>query len=118
MRVKCPVEKKRPEQQTDANQFHKVYCNSGNLKVVKRQQHELWRLQWISAPRKTFPTTHLFDKFYHVQIPEQAGGTGLGLSICKGIVDAHGGKIVAKNREGGGLVVEIMLPVTVRSEDE
>ena len=62
--------------------------------------------------------THLFDKFYHVQIPEKAGGTGLGLSICKGIVDAHGGKIVAKNREGGGLVVEIMLPVTARREDE
>lgn len=62
--------------------------------------------------------THLFDKFYHVRIPEKAGGTGLGLSICKGIVDAHGGKIVAKNREGGGLVVEIVLPVTARSEDE
>lgn len=68
------------------------------------------------APEAELP--HLFDKFYHVQIPEKAGGTGLGLSICKGIVDAHGGKIVAKNREGGGLVVEIMLPVTAQSEDE
>jgi two-component system, OmpR family, sensor histidine kinase KdpD len=60
--------------------------------------------------------SHIFDKFHHVRVPETAGGTGLGLSICKGIVEAHGGKIRASNREGGGLVIEVLLPVT-RSEE-
>jgi two-component system sensor histidine kinase KdpD len=52
----------------------------------------------------------VFDKFYRIPIPEGAGGTGLGLSICKGIVEAHGGRIAAENRSGGGLRIMIRLP--------
>ena len=51
----------------------------------------------------------VFDKFYRIPVPEGAGGTGLGLSICKGIVEAHGGKIQAENRLGGGLTIIIRL---------
>ena len=53
----------------------------------------------------------IFDKFYRIPVPEGAGGTGLGLSICKGIVQAHGGSIMAENRSGGGLRVIVTLPV-------
>lgn len=67
------------------------------------------------VPESELP--HIFDKFYHIQVPEKAGGTGLGLSICRGIVEAHGGGIMAKNRAGGGLVVEILLPVDVQGEE-
>jgi two-component system sensor histidine kinase KdpD len=54
----------------------------------------------------------IFDKFYRIPVPEGAGGTGLGLSICKGIVEAHGGRISAENRTGGGLRVVIRLPLS------
>jgi two-component system sensor histidine kinase KdpD len=37
-------------------------------------------------------------------------GLGLGLAMCKGIAEAHGGGIVARNAEGGGLEVEARLP--------
>jgi two-component system sensor histidine kinase KdpD len=53
----------------------------------------------------------VFDKFYRIPVPEGAGGTGLGLSICKGIVEAHGGRISAENRSGEGLSIVIRLPV-------
>jgi two-component system sensor histidine kinase KdpD len=53
----------------------------------------------------------VFDKFYRIPVPEGAGGTGLGLSICKGIVEAHGGRIKAENRDGGGLRMVIRLPL-------
>ncbi len=53
----------------------------------------------------------VFDKFYRIPVPEGAGGTGLGLSICKGIVEAHHGRIKALNREGGGLKIVIELPL-------
>jgi two-component system sensor histidine kinase KdpD len=54
---------------------------------------------------------HVFDKFYRVQRPLQVTGTGLGLAICKGIVEAHGGHICAENREGGGTIITIALPL-------
>jgi two-component system sensor histidine kinase KdpD len=54
----------------------------------------------------------VFDKFYRIPVPEGAGGTGLGLSICKGIVEAHNGRISAENRSGGGLSIVIRLPLS------
>lgn len=38
-------------------------------------------------------------------------GTGLGLTLCREIVEAHEGRLVLANREGGGLEVRIVLPV-------
>jgi len=43
----------------------------------------------------------IFDKFYRITEPEKVSGTGLGLSICKGIVEAHGGRIWAENVPSG-----------------
>ena len=58
----------------------------------------------------------IFDKFYRIPIPEGAGGTGLGLSICKGIVEAHHGKIWAENRSDGGLRIVLRLPLARSGE--
>jgi two-component system sensor histidine kinase KdpD len=52
----------------------------------------------------------IFDKFYRAQHSAEVTGTGLGLPISKGIVEAHGGRIWAANRAGGGAVFTIVLP--------
>jgi two-component system, OmpR family, sensor histidine kinase KdpD len=52
----------------------------------------------------------IFDKFYRITEPEKVTGTGLGLSICKGIVEAHGGRIWAENVVGG-LAFHFTLPL-------
>jgi signal transduction histidine kinase len=38
-------------------------------------------------------------------------GHGLGLAIAQHVIEAHGGSIKASNRAGGGLCVEMILPV-------
>lgn len=59
----------------------------------------------------------LFNKFYR-GIDAKAGGTGLGLSIAKGFIEAHKGTIIAENRQNGGAIFTIKIPVKVLSQIE
>jgi two-component system sensor histidine kinase KdpD len=55
---------------------------------------------------------HLFDPFYRVvdgQLRPQ--GLGLGLAIVKGLVEAHGGRVWAENRVGGGAQFIFTVPL-------
>jgi len=61
---------------------------------------------------------HIFEKFYRIERPEKISGTGLGLSISKGIIEAHGGRIWAENRPGGGTSITFSLPLTDEREAE
>ena len=51
----------------------------------------------------------VFDKFYRGI--RSVTGSGLGLAICRGLVEAHGGRIDAVNRPGGGATFRFTLPV-------
>jgi nitrogen fixation/metabolism regulation signal transduction histidine kinase len=39
------------------------------------------------------------------------GGSGLGLALCREIVEAHGGELQLRSRQGGGLIVGCRLPL-------
>jgi two-component system sensor histidine kinase KdpD len=53
----------------------------------------------------------IFEKFHRAEAAPTQRGAGLGLAICQGIVNAHGGRIWAENRAGGGVRVRFTLPV-------
>lgn len=56
----------------------------------------------------------VFDKFHRLTRESNdatPGGAGLGLAVAKGIVEAHGGRIWAEGREGGGTIVTVSLPL-------
>ncbi len=54
----------------------------------------------------------LFQKFSQIHPGMKHKGTGLGLAICKGIVEAHGGRIRAEsNGDGKGSAFLFTLPV-------
>jgi len=52
----------------------------------------------------------IFDKFYRAG-PARESGVGLGLTICRGIIEAHGGRIWAENRPSGGAVFRFTIPL-------
>jgi len=53
----------------------------------------------------------IFEKFHRGEPHGERRGVGLGLTICRGIVEAHGGRIAARNRPGGGAVLTMELPL-------
>ncbi len=55
----------------------------------------------------------MFEPFYRAGNVGGADGFGLGLAIARRAVLVHGGTIVAVNRDGGGLMVEIRLPIAL-----
>lgn len=54
---------------------------------------------------------HIFDKFYRARSSGDSGGVGLGLTVCRGIIEAHGGRIWAQNRPDGGAEFCFTLPL-------
>ncbi|MFG2868813.1 sensor histidine kinase [Streptomyces sp. NPDC048338] len=60
-----------------------------------------------------YEVDNLFEPFRRLRT-ERTGsdkGVGLGLSIARSVARAHGGRIIAEPREGGGLVMRVTLPI-------
>jgi signal transduction histidine kinase len=62
----------------------------------------------------------IFDRFHrvHGETSRVIGGTGLGLAICKGLIEAHGGRIWAESEgEGKGSTFIFALPLLPEAAD-
>jgi signal transduction histidine kinase len=54
---------------------------------------------------------HVFDRFWQAETASRRGGVGLGLQICKGIVEAHGGRIWVESSVGRGSTFSFTIPI-------
>lgn len=78
--------------------------DSGNLTVCVSDRGP-------GIPASALP--HLFEPFYRViEGRARPKGLGLGLAIVKGLVEAHGGRVWAESRAGGGARFTFTLPLT------
>lgn len=55
----------------------------------------------------------IFERFYRVasETTQRVAGVGLGLAVCRGIVEAHGGRIWVESQPGRGSTFHVSLPV-------
>ena len=79
-------------------------AGEGELAITIRDHGPGLPAQWAGRER------HLFDKFTRGETESATPGVGLGLAICKAIVDAHRGRIEARNADGGGAEFRLVLP--------
>jgi two-component system sensor histidine kinase KdpD len=121
--IKVDVPESLPLLPVDYVQMEQVFTNlvSNSLKYAPAKtlvcirawvKGELIHVQ-VSNQGPQIPSEDLeriFDKFYRIAAADRVTGTGLGLSICKGIVEAHGGRIWAENMPDG-LAFNFTLPI-------
>jgi signal transduction histidine kinase len=84
---------------------------SGNLRVdISARRKGAW--VWIKV-EDTGPgiPAGLEEKVFNPLFTTRPDGTGMGLAICRRVITAHGGKIKAGRRRGGGARFEFSLPV-------
>jgi len=97
-----------------------TYTNSpGKIELTVTNNHNhITILISDSAPNiQESELTRIFEYLYRVENSRSrtTGGSGLGLSICNNIVQAHNGKITAKDSHLGGLTIVIELPLAYSS---
>jgi nitrogen fixation/metabolism regulation signal transduction histidine kinase len=103
----------------DASQLQQVLINlvknaveagSASEDIVVGVRREAGGLRFEVADRGTGMSEevrrHALLPFYSTK----KTGSGLGLSLCREIVEAHGGRLGLRGRDGGGTLVEIWLP--------
>lgn len=86
------------------------YSGKGKrISVVVRKTNDnrietIVRDDGVGIPSSVMP--HLFEKFHrNHRNQSKIGGTGLGLYLCHALVQAHGGNIWVKSKEGEGAAI-------------
>jgi two-component system sensor histidine kinase BaeS len=88
----------------------------GKVRVSLRREDNSAVVDWEDAkpgvPPEALP--RLFERLFRVEgsRSRERGGSGLGLAICRSIAEAHGGSIVARASDLGGLRVTLRLPLS------
>jgi two-component system sensor histidine kinase KdpD len=114
-RMSVEIPEDLPPADVDYFQIEQVFANLASnsakysppgttVRIAASIQDDRWLLVRVENQGQPVPEDHLdriFDKFHRIYPDERITGTGLGLSICKGIVEAHGGKIWASNLPQG-----------------
>lgn len=93
------------------------YTDPGGVLVITLAQNAQQAVMTFSDSAPGVDPDHLeriFDRFYRVEGSRSraSGGAGLGLAICRRIIEAHEGRIDARNSPLGGLLMTVRLALS------
>jgi signal transduction histidine kinase len=95
------------------------FSRAGGVITVGAERQDDQCVLWVSDTGQGMTAeqlAHIFDRFWQGKSLDESGA-GLGLYICRGIVEAHGGRIWAQSEAGKGTTVRFTLPcVTVQGD--
>lgn len=80
-----------------------------SVRVIRRRRSVLVQVADTGSGIDAADLPKLFEPFFTTKAEGQ--GTGLGLYVCYGIIQRHGGRIVARNLADGGTVFTVRLPI-------
>ncbi len=92
----------------------------GPVTLSARQDAEGTRVEVADAGQGIAPdeAPRLFDRYYRAEtVGLSVSGFGLGLAICKGIIDAHRGRIWVESTEGQGARFAFTIPPPAQRPD-
>ena len=75
------------------------FTNEGTIEVIIEEQQGKVTVS-VKDPGNGIDV-NIFPRLFSKFVTKSFQGTGLGLFICKGIIEAHGGQIWAKNNSDG-----------------
>jgi two-component system sensor histidine kinase KdpD len=113
-RIEVDIPENLPFVPVDYVQMEQVFTNLLSNSVKYAPEKSIIRIRGfvendsvhviLSNQGPQIPQEHLeqiFNKFFRITAADRVTGTGLGLSICKGIIEAHGGRLWAENVTDG-----------------
>ncbi|KAA3615974.1 MAG: hybrid sensor histidine kinase/response regulator [Calditrichaeota bacterium] len=99
------------------NACDSLHASGGKLLISVKEENETALIEFADTGPGIDENLHskIFDPMFTTKNNEQKspaiGGAGLGLFISKNIVQQHKGQINVKNRDGGGTIFSIALPL-------
>lgn len=123
LQVSCTLDAADARVQGDETQLQQVLvnlvrnayeaCAQSSPRVQVELRSQVLSRDWVELAvldRGPGVAAHMSDQIFQPFVTGRQEGLGLGLSISKSIVDAHGGELSFRPREGGGTCFTILLP--------
>lgn len=81
------------------------------LRARRVRGEQVWEVEDDGVGIDCEDLERVFDPFFSTKRPN--AGTGLGLSLAAAIIARHGGAITVRNRDTGGVLIQVRMPVSV-----